>query len=200
MDRRSLIARCIDKEPAAWAELVRTHRIVVLRVLVRTLGTGGAVAVDDLEQELWSRLLANRCEALRSLVDADASTVRGFLYRTAHNLARDHRRRLGVRSVVQSGLLDELADELPQTDEGIEASYERHEQRRQILAALDQVVTPPNTDRDRMIFVSHYFDGLTAAEIAAMGVGLKPKGVETLLSRLVGRVRALLHAKNEDAA
>jgi RNA polymerase sigma factor (sigma-70 family) len=200
VDRRSLIARCIEKEPAAWAELVRTHRIVVLRVLVRTLGTGGAAAVDDLEQELWSRLLANRCEALRSLVDADGSTVRGFLYRAAHNLARDHRRRLGVRSVVQSGSLDALADELPDPDAEVEAAYERHERRRAILAALDQVVTPPNTDRDQMIFMSHYFDGLTAAEIAAMGVGLKPKGVETLLLRMVGRVRALLRAKNEDAA
>jgi RNA polymerase sigma factor (sigma-70 family) len=191
----SLIARCIEMEHAAWTEFVGSHRPLVLRILVRTVGPAGLASADDLEQEVWSRLLANRCDALRGLVHADPSGIRAFLSRTAMNIALDHRRRMAVRQIVQAGPLDELVD----PEEPLEELYARHERRQKILETLEKVLTPPNTDRDRLIFRAHYVDGFSASEIARMGVGLQAKGIETLLLRLVGRVRALL-ANNEDAA
>lgn len=199
VDSDSLISRCIRYDGAAWAELIETHRPYVLRVLVRTVGVEAASAAEDLEQELWGRLLANRCEALRPLVDADPSGVRAFLCRAALNLGRDHRRRLKVRQVVQSGPLEELVPNARDESDGIDLLYERHERRQQILEALEQVLAPPNAERDRLIFLAHYQDGLSASEISRMGVGLAPKGVESLLLRLVQRVRQLLQEK-EDAA
>lgn len=192
----SLIARCIEQDPEAWAELIGAHRPLVLRVLVRTMGPAGMAAADDLEQEVWGRLLANRCEALRSLLEAGQVNLPAFLSRTAINIALDHRRRMAVRQVVQPGPLDHLVD--PQ--EALEERYHRLERRQEIFEALEKVLAPPNGDRDRLIFRAHFLDGLSASEIARMGVGLQPKGIETLLLRLVNRVRALVRPKNEDAA
>jgi RNA polymerase sigma factor (sigma-70 family) len=195
----NLIRRCIEREPAAWTELLQRHRLLVLRVLVRTVGATDASAAEDLEQEVWGRLLANECDALWGLVDADEGNLRAFLYRTALNIGRDHLRRLSIRRVAHAGPVEELAESIADEGEGIEASYERHERRQIILDALDEVLTPPNDERDRMIFRAHYLDGLTAGEIAAMGIGLAPKGVESMLHRLLSRVKALLRSR-EDAA
>jgi len=194
-----LIRRCIERDATAWAELVSTHREMIVRVLVRTVGTEGAAAVEDLEQDLWGRLLANECEVLRGLTGAEEGQLRAFLYRTALNLGRDHRRRVAVRRVIQPEPVEEVAGGIPDDAEGVEERYQRLERQQSILDALEEVLTPPNQDRDRMIFRAHFVDGLTASEISTMGVGLGTKGVESTLHRLVNRVRALLRSR-EDAA
>ncbi|WP_373047306.1 RNA polymerase sigma factor [Vulgatibacter sp.] len=200
MPAPSLIARCLANDSAAWAELVGLHRALVLRVLVRTVGVDGCVGLEDLEQEVWSKLLANRGEALRGLVEAEPPAIRAFLYRTALNVGRDHGRRLSVRKVVHPGPLEEIAGNVPDPAEPLEGAYERLERRQSIFDALEEVLTPPHIERDRLVFRAHYVDGLTAGEISAMGVGLAPKGVETLLLRMVQKVRTLLHSRKEDAA
>lgn len=199
MPASDLIRRCIERDASAWTELVASHRQMVLRVLIRTVGVEGASAVEDLEQDLWSRLLANDCEALRGLSAGDDALLRAFLYRAALNLGRDHRRRLAVRRVIQPEPVEDIAGHLPDGAERIDDRYERLERRQSILDALEEVLAPPNVDRDRMIFRAHFVDGLTASEISSMGIGLGAKGVESTLHRLVTRVRNLLRSR-EDAA
>lgn len=198
MKPSTLIRRCIERDPAAWTELVARHRPVVVRVLIRSLNREAAGTAEDLEQELWSRLLANDCQALRGLVDATEASVRAFLARTALNLARDHFRRSSVRQVVQASPLEELV-QAPDGAESIDRAFERRERQQAIFDALEKVITPPNVERDRLIFHAHYVDGYSASEISAMQVGLNPKGVESTLFRLVQRIRKQLASK-EDAA
>jgi len=189
----------MEREAAAWTELIARHRTAVLRVLIRVLGAGASSAIEDLEQEVWTRLLANDCDALAGLVDAEEASVRAFLCRTALNLARDHLRRTAVRQVVQPVPIEDLAF-AADPGEAIDVAYEKDERRRSILEALEEALVPPNVERDRMIFLAHYVDGYTAGEIAGMGVGLNQKGVESTLHRLLNRVRRVLREKAEDAA
>lgn len=200
MPVETLIARCIDRDPAAWKEMMDLHRPMVLRVLVRSLGTIDPGVVTDLEQDLWARLLLNDCEVLRGLQGKLENGLAPFLATAALNLARDQKRRLGVRRIVQSGGLDELASEMEAPGDRQDVAYEKEERRRLLWQAVDEQATGANAERDRMIFKAHYMDGLSPSEVAAMGVGLSAKGVETVLYRMLQRVRQALRAGSENAA
>lgn len=195
-----LITRCIDRDPTAWGELLELHRPMILRVLVRAVGSLDPAVVTDLEQELYLRLLAHDCEALRGLRGAGAAALRGFLCTTALNLARDQRRRLGVRRVMVAGDLEALVGDLADPGETQDRTVERRERTRLVLEAVERVIKGPQAERDRLIFKAHFVDGLSASEVASMGVGLTQKGVETVIFRLVARVRDALRARTEDAA
>ena len=66
-------------------------------------------------------------------------------------------------------------------------------QRRALLeAALREAARGPREARDLLVLRAYYFDGLTPGEIAALGIGLSPKGVETVLQRAKGRVEQAL--------
>jgi DNA-directed RNA polymerase specialized sigma24 family protein len=172
----------------------------VLRIMSRALGSVDPAVIHDLEQELYVRLLANDCEALRGLREQDASSIRAFLCVTALNLARDQRRRQGVRRIIVSGDLTDMVGEHPSHDEPLDQTYERTERLQMVLDEVAKQLKGSKADRDLLIFRAHFSDGLSASEIAGMGVELTPKGVETVLFRLIGRVREALRARGEDAA
>lgn len=196
----TLITRCIGRDPAAWEELIELYRPGILRVLIRVVGTIDPAVVHDLEQDLYARLLANDCEVLRGLKDPNDQGLRPFLHTTAMNLARDQRRRLGVRRVVQSGELEELASGVADFSEGQDVAYEKAERLQAVWKIVEEESKGAQADRDRMIFKAHFVDGLSASEVASMGVGLSPKGVETVLYRLIKRVRQAVRDRSEDAA
>lgn len=200
MPAETLISRCIDRDRAAWEELISSHRSVIVRVLVRALGTIDPAVVTDLEQELWARLLANDCEVLRGLQGNLQNGLGPFLRTAALNLARDQKRRLGVRRIVQSGDLQDLAGGVAAPDELQDSAFEKAERSHLVWRTVDAVVQGTHADRDRMIFKAHYQDGLSPSEVSAMGVGLSPKGVETVLYRLLQKVREAIRAGSEDAA
>ena len=55
---------------------------------------------------------------------------------------------------------------------------------------VNQLAERFGSARDRRVFLLHYLCGCTAAEIATLpGIGLRPKGVETLLARLAAESR-----------
>lgn len=200
MSVESLIARCIERETAAWKELIALHRERILRVFQRTIGDADPAMIHDLEQELWARLLANDCEVLRGLQGKLETGLGAFLATAALNLARDYRRRLNVRRVVQSGDLEELVPFEPAPGERQDVAYEKEEHRRMLWETVDAQAKGANADRDRMIFRAHFMDGLSPSEVAAMGVGLSAKGVETVLYRMVQRIRQALRDGSENAA
>lgn len=201
MQPSTIIERCLRLEQAAWAELIGTHRSLVLGVLMRILGHIDRDSIPDLEQEVFEKLLANDCQVLRT-VEGDAH-LRGLLAMTAANLARDHLRRLGVRR--GTGLDAEGADEIRQAlapDPVAELEEEVARKRRveKVFEVLAALVSGPNASRDTLIFRAHYLDELSAPEIASMGIGLTTKGVETVLFRLTKRLRASLREDEESVA
>ena len=170
------------------------HRHLVVRIVSRLTGTSDPASVADLEQEVYIRLLANGREALRKLQGASDGSLRAFVCTTAANVARDHLRRLQVRGVVRP--VDD-GDELFFVHADGEAPVFAKVRAAEVLAALERVGAGPNASRDVLIFKAHYVDGLTAAEIVAMGLGIGQKGVEAVLFRLTAKVREALRGGEE---
>lgn len=191
------ISRCLRRDPEAWEELIASHREAVLRVLSKLLGTTDPNSIPDLEQKTYERLLDPK--VLQGI--EGPQHLRGWVCRTAANLAKDRRRRMRVR---RSQPLDEEMDggagDLLDASYGPEATVQRKQKVERILAALEHIVTGPNADRDKLIFHSYYLDDLGAAEIAALDVGLTPKGVETVIFRLTKRLREQMLREGEPAA
>lgn len=190
MTRRAidLIERCSQGDAWAWRDLVAHFRPPILRVLARASLTGTAAEICDLEQEVWTRVLQR--EAIRRLQGRDEAAIKGFLCTVALNVARDARRRAGVRPILGSsswGTGDGVLDD-PDGDPELRAA-DRERQRMALDAAREEV----RDERDFLIFQLYYRNGASASEIAAVpGVGLSAKGVETVIHRLTQRVRRRL--------
>lgn len=197
MRSNDLIDGLVRLDPASWKTFVIEHRQVVIRIVSRLVGSTDPASIGDLEQEVYTRLLANDREALRRLQGASDGSLRAFVCTTAANVGRDHLRRLQVRSVVRA-VPDGDGDELffASAGSGGESLFARM-RAAEVLESLERVVKGPNAARDSLIFKAHYVDGLTAAEIGAMGLGIAPKGVEAVLFRLTVKVREDLRAGEE---
>ncbi|AKU92269.1 RNA polymerase sigma factor [Vulgatibacter incomptus] len=192
MSTDDLIERCARRDEAAWSTLLADHRSVVVRIIGRIVGDSDPSSVADLEQEVYVRLLANDCDALRRLRDPGALSLRAFVCTTAANVARDHLRRKRVRKVVSHVDWGDLEDEPVDPGLGADERVGLWQGAARVSEALRRAVREPNAARDSLIFKAHYVEGLTAPEIEAMGVGLSTKGVETVLFRLTAKVRNLL--------
>lgn len=179
---RELVAACVRGEKAAWALLLRDHERKVLRVLYR-LGARGEL--DDLRQEVWARLLARDAAALRRFRGERAGSLAVFLGRVARSVALDHLRKAHPEVEVPEGLVqDGLDPELALADS---------QRKKRLLAALESAVCEAeNPGRDRDILRLHFEEGHSPAEIAAMGIGLSPRGVEAVLRRAKTRIAELL--------
>jgi len=189
-----LIDGLVRLDRSSWRTFIDEHRQLVVRIVSRLVGTSDPASVADLEQEVYTRLLANGREALRKLQGASEGSLRAFVGTAAANVARDHLRRLQVRNVVRS--VDD-ADELFFVRVEGEAPIFAKVRAAEVLDALARVGTGPHASRDALIFKAHYVDGLTAAEIVSMGLGIGQKGVEAVLFRLTAKVREALRGGEE---
>ena len=188
-DERDLVGRCVRGEPGAWAALVREYEPRVRRVVSRSAAGEDAA---DLRQEVWARLLASDAAALRRFRGADARALRSFIGAIARSVAVDHLRARGARMPGCGGEEPEtLPDEAPTPERALDAEEERRRLARALEAAVREAGHP---GRDGDILRLHLEEGLSANEIAAMGIGLGPRGVEAVLRRAKARIERLLRA------
>jgi RNA polymerase sigma-70 factor (ECF subfamily) len=185
-----LLVRCIDDNSSvAWEEFVRRFQPTLAGTIYRTASPYGGVARDvfeDLVQDCFVRLCARRRRALREFQAADSAGFYGLLRATAIAAVHDHFRR--TRTVKRHGdavaqSLDALLNETIAAPGG-----ERNYVDALMLERIDEILRegdPEFGERNRLVFWLHHRDGLSAAAIARLPwVGLKAKGVETLLLRL----------------
>jgi RNA polymerase sigma-70 factor, ECF subfamily len=173
-------------EIRAFESLYARHRGALYRYLLRQ--ARDAEIANDLFQEVWSRVIANRTR-----YEARAK-FRTFLFTLAHNCFIDHCRRVKARP---AGVVVEDADaaDLLPADDNVrpECALERDEASQRYRAAL---ATLPPEQRD--VYLLHEESDLSLEEIARVtGVG-----AETAKSRLryaVGKLKAAL-ATAEDVA
>ena len=145
-----------------------------------------AEIANDLFQEVWSRVIANRARY------EPRAKFRTFLFTLAHNCFIDHCRRVKVAARRASGIDDADAADLLPADEDRrcpDAELERDEASRRYRAAL---ATLPPEQRD--VYLLHEESELSLEEIARVtGVG-----AETAKSRLryaVGKLKAALASR-----
>jgi RNA polymerase sigma-70 factor (ECF subfamily) len=174
-------------EMRAFETLYSRHRAALYRYLMRQ--AHDAEIANDLFQEVWSRVIANRMRY------EPRAKFRTFLFTLAYNCFIDHCRRLKARPA-GPGIDDaDAADLLPaDEDSRPEVQLQREESSRRYRAAL--AALPPE---QRDVYLLHEESELSLEEIARVtGVG-----AETAKSRLryaVGKLKAALAGAEDPLA
>jgi RNA polymerase sigma-70 factor, ECF subfamily len=200
MSEEELIRACAEsRDGAAWDEFVSRFRRPISISIVRTARQWGPVprhVVDDLVQETYLKLCANRCRLLLDFSTRHPEATLGYIRTIAVNVALDHFKALhsqkrGSGEVGQ--LLEDAAPKALAHNLGGPEAMEREVLFQQISQCLEQCSRGPNQERDCLIFWLYYQQGLTAKAIAALPtVRLTAKGVETAILRLTRLVRERL--------
>lgn len=184
---RELAGACARGDEDAWLELVRRYDRSVVHALWQA---GAREDAQDLQQEVWARLLARDGLVLRSFRADHPGALRVFLAQVAKSVAIDHGRYRRVRPPAAGG---EEPGELAEVAPGADVQLSEERDRRRLHAALEQATLEgENPARDRDILRLHLEEDQAPSEIAAMGLGLSARGVEALLRRLKQRLAELL--------
>jgi RNA polymerase sigma-70 factor (ECF subfamily) len=200
-----LIRACVEGGNAAdWEEFVRRFRPVIASAVSRTVrrfGEWTPQLVDDLVQETYLKVCANRCRILREFTPRGEDSIFGLLKAVAFSVSHDHFR--GAMAAMRgSGKKDAFLDSyLESTLVGRDGlpEIEREILLGEIGSFLAGTSKPEIPERDQQIFWLYYRQGMTAAAIAAVPhIGLTAKGVESVIQRLTGLVRQHMVEKNSE--
>lgn len=177
-----LMLRYAAGDAAAFDALYAAHRGALWRFIRRSVRD--AAATDDVFQECWSRVIANR-ERYRP--EARFAT---WLYRIAHNCCMDHWRKSGRRDRRESADDDAIAAAADESLAGPVEVVLAGEAGERLAAALERL--PPE---QRTAFLLYVEGGLSVAEIGE-ATEVNP---ETAKSRLRYAVTRLKQSLGDDA-
>jgi RNA polymerase sigma-70 factor (ECF subfamily) len=192
-----LIDACAESnESEAWVEfVVRFRRPIGLSVLRIAYQWGGVPrqVVDDLIQDTYLKLCADRCQLLRDFAARNPEAVLGYIKTMAVNVAHDHFKSLHSQKRgfgETSQLSNEVEPQARLGSQGSSDSMERELLLKEIDRHLGECSEGPDQERDRLIFWLYYQQGMSAKSIAALPtVGLTAKGVESAIFRLTHLIR-----------
>ena len=192
-----LIGLCAESnDGAAWEEFVaRFHRPISLSVVRAAYqwGENPQQGVDDLVQETYLKLCANRCHQLLEFSAKHPDAILGYVKTIAVNVARDyfkalHSQKRGSGEVSQ--ITEDADPKAPTREAGGQEAMDREVLFKQIDECIEFCLEGPDRDRDRTIFWLYYQQGMTAKDIAALPtIGLSAKGVESVIARVVRLLR-----------
>jgi len=197
-----LVQACVQSgDPAAWEEFIQRFNRLISVVVLRTTRAWGETSdsiLEDLIQETYMKLCADRCKLLREFQSEHPNAIFGYIKVVTANVVHDHFKAIHTekRHADQGALsLDAAPDVL---DEAVgEPSIEREILLKQIDDTLRAEIGGQNTERDRLIFWLHYRQGLSARAIASLpSISLTAKGVESTLLRLTRLVRAKISGRH----
>jgi RNA polymerase sigma-70 factor, ECF subfamily len=199
LSSEELIRACVKAgDTAVWEEFVRRFRPVIAGTVMRTarrFGENAPQLIDDLVQDTYLKICANRCRILREFHPETADAIFGLLKTVAFSVAQDYFRG-GLAAKRGAGRhdapLDSYAESAVAGREGL-PQVEREILIRQIGEHLAAAAEPATRERDRQIFWLYYRHGMTTRAIAGIpGIGLTQKGVESAIQRLTNHVRTRL--------
>lgn len=192
-----LVRACAESgDAAAWEEFVSRFQRPISVSIIRTALQWGAVpgqVVDDLLQETYLKLCANKCQLLLEFAVQHPEAVPGYIKTIAANIVHDHfksrhSQKRGAGRSQES--LEGIEPSAENKSLGSPGAMEQHILLRQIDRCLDACSAGPDHDRDRLIFWLYYQQGMSAKAIAALPtVGLTAKGVESAILRLTHSIR-----------
>lgn len=176
-DSALVASALVDRDQAAFGELVRRHQSAVRRFL-RGLTRGDAAWADDLAQDTF-------VQAFRSLSHFEQkSRFLTWLFGIAHNQFRNARRKR------RDDANPSVTEQATLIDDATSSASQRVELQQDLNAALSRL-----SDDERAAIHLHFQQGLSHGEIAA---ALEwPLGtVKTHLARAKEKLRPLLAAWN----
>jgi RNA polymerase sigma-70 factor (ECF subfamily) len=190
-----LIQACVETGDAdAWEEFIHRFHAVIAATVIRTVRRFGEISpalIDDLIQDTYLKICANRRRVLREFKAERPESIFGLLKTIAFSVTMDYFRGKPWKArTLEDPLEDASPASMPSPDRKILL--------RQIDEFLAATTDPETRQRDRRIFWLHYRHGMTAREIAAIPeIGLTQKGVGSTIQRLTARVCAWLFEERQ---
>ena len=179
-----LMLRYAAGDARAFDELYAAHRGALWRFIRRSVRD--TAATDDVFQECWSRVIANR-ERYRP--EARFAT---WLYRIAHNCCMDHWRRSGRRDRRESIDEDALAIAADESSPGPVDTVLAGEAGERLAAALEQLPA-----EQRAAFLLYVEGGLSVTDIGEV-TGVNPETAKSRLRYAVARLKEMLGSEAPD--
>ena len=199
---RELLELCaVRRDSEIWREFVdRFGQRIASRVRRSLARFDAAVSRDehqDLQQEVYCRLLSGDGKSLRRCRGTAEVAVSAYLGRVAESVVIDHLRSLSAAKRRQSRLIDaggngarELSDWVSDPRQTPEQRLLLREKHLRFLAGCRRLVGTRNPGRDLQVLYLAYFEGRTSREISEhLGAGLKPSTVDSLIHRIKKRMR-----------
>src|SRR5262245_21153250 len=94
LSSEELVRICVDtSDTAAWEAFVRRFRPVIAGTVLRSahrFGVSAPNVIDDLIQETYLKICANRCRVLREFQSQADDAIFGLLKTVAFSVAQDH--------------------------------------------------------------------------------------------------------------
>jgi RNA polymerase sigma factor (sigma-70 family) len=144
------------------------------------------IDAEDLAQETLHIVV----ERVRARTIDDTRKVFAFAAATARNLALNQARKvLRQQTVVDSELVDELAQNLEMEQTDLSDSEDRH-LAQAVLTLLEELPS----QRDRMVLVRFYLDGVDKQQLCRE-LGLSPKHFDRVLMRARTRLRSIIERR-----
>jgi RNA polymerase sigma-70 factor, ECF subfamily len=200
---KELVEECAGSDNVqAWQEFVRRFQPLIAVVVLRTCRSWGSTSlsvVDDLVQETYLKLCGNKSRLLREFDWQHPDAIYGFVKVLAANVVHDHFKsqyseKRGSGQVPTA--LDQPAAAAVSDPTYSARAIERKVLLSQIERLIDQMTDGPTQQRDKLIFLLYYQQGMTAQDIASLPtVSLSIKGVESTILRMTRFVRQQLAEK-----
>lgn len=170
---RSLVDRAREMDADAWDELYSLHYGAIQRYALFRLNE--PAAADDIAAEVF-------LEAVRGIGKYRYRGVafRAWLYRIAHNLTADYRKRTATRLANES-LIEAGLESAPCED--FAPALERERDIRAAVALL--------TDEQQQVVILRFFEGLSLSETAE-ATGRREGAIKSLQHRAMERLRQIL--------
>ena len=150
--------------------------------------------IDDLVQDTYVRIW--KLKALQSFRSPEPKAIYGFIQAIAFTVAQDHLRSAGAQK--RGGGMERTTLEAAHDESSGNRAMERRVLLREIEEILSEIAPLP---RDQAVFLLHHRHGLTAKAIAELpGIGLTPKGIESLLYRLKEEMKRRIVASARQSA
>jgi RNA polymerase sigma-70 factor (ECF subfamily) len=167
-----------------------TRMLVALRPGVLAVLRFGAfhrwVDAEDLTQETLHIVV----ERVRARTIEDPRRVFSFAASTARNLALNAARKaLRQQTIVDSDLVDELAQNLEMEQSELSDSDDRH-----LAEAVVAMLEELPTERDRQMLTRFYLDGVDKQQLCRE-LSLSPKHFDRVLMRARSRLRTIIERR-----
>jgi RNA polymerase sigma-70 factor (ECF subfamily) len=180
-----IVAAALQGDRQAESRMLIALRPGVLAVL-RFGAFHRWVDAEDLTQETLQIVV----ERVRAGTIDDPRKVFAFAAATARNLALNSARKmLRQQTVVDSELVDEIAQNLEMEQNELSDSDDRH-LAQAVMGLLDELPTA----RDRQVLIRFYLDG-TDKQTLCRELGLSPKHFDRVLMRARSRLRTIIERR-----
>jgi RNA polymerase sigma factor (sigma-70 family) len=152
-------------------------------------------ALSELLQEAYLKILKDRCASLRRFRGQTELEAEVYLMHIATSVTIDELRRqqslkrhISFVPLEKSNLMEKLRDGQRKTPNLYTDDLAEYE----LIRLLRRTFTGENSQRDILIFLLHFREGLTPQEIAKAGIcDLKPASIANKVERMRDKIRSV---------